>query len=381
MDSLLQAQHEAYQRMGRIYENLKKAGPEKITLGRVQSTISHLDKRWAEIELHHASLRDNYWSELKKHEYIVKDFMSVAEETYLTQRGKLVDHEHALQPQPESTKRSLEGQLAPSRRTTLPKIKLPEFSGKYDDWPAFRDLFVSTIDSDEQLPAIEKLHYLRSCVQGEAAAMIQNLPATAVSYKRAWQELSDFYENTRLLVRSYLSKFLSLKKMKGECAADLKHVYHGVINTYDSLANLGRPVSESEDLFVHLIVELLSPRTRDMWDDHVSDSTEPPSFDKLKVFLQRRLQTLDGRLIVKDAKAEAASGKPSSSKKEARSHVTQKKEPGKKSAKSGRCTFCKGEHFLMFCDSFKAKAARERKEHVNENSLCLNCLGKHKTSE
>lgn len=68
----------------------------------------------------------------------------------------------------------------------------------------------SPIDSDDLLPTIEKLHYLRFCVQGQAATMIQNLPATEASYARAWKKLSDFYSNTQLLVRAYLNKFLAL---------------------------------------------------------------------------------------------------------------------------------------------------------------------------
>lgn len=104
------------------------------------------------------------------------------------------------------------------------------------------------------------LYYLRSCVQGEAATIIRNLPAIEASYKRAWKELSGYYENTRISVSSHLTRFLSLQKMKTENATELKKIFHGIIGTYDSLKNLGRPVSESEDLFVHLVVELLGPR-------------------------------------------------------------------------------------------------------------------------
>lgn len=145
MDNLILEQHEVHNRMARTYDNLKKGGLDKITLGRVQSTIQLLDKKWSQIEQQHAKLRAEFWSELRKNDYYTKDFMSAAEETYLSQRGKLVDMERSLTTKSDAGRRSVEGptQLSPQRRTALPKIKLPEFSGKYEDWPAFRDLFKS----------------------------------------------------------------------------------------------------------------------------------------------------------------------------------------------------------------------------------------------
>ncbi|XP_020298473.1 uncharacterized protein LOC109862750 [Pseudomyrmex gracilis] len=190
--------------------------------------------------------------------------MSIAEETYLAQRGKLMDYERSLSAKPDEARKAVEDQAGSSRRTVLPKIKLSEFSGKYEDYPAFRDHFVSTIDSNKQLPTVEKLHYLRSCVQREAASLIQNLPAIKASYKKAWRELTDFYQNTRLLTRSYLSKFLSLQKMKNDSAVDLKQNFYTTVNIHDALENLERPVSSSKDLFVHIIFDLLGPRTRDL---------------------------------------------------------------------------------------------------------------------
>ncbi|XP_029673481.1 uncharacterized protein LOC115241711 [Formica exsecta] len=35
----------------------------------------------------------------------------------------------------------------------------------------------------------------------------------------------------------------------------------------------------------------------------------------------------------------------------------------------------------MFCDGYKAKTAAEKRQHVEANNFCFNCLGKHKLSE
>lgn len=85
-------------------------------------------------------------------------------------------------------------------RTMLPRIQLPTFSGKYEDWPSFRDLFKSIISKDASIFAVEKLHYLKTCLKGEAELLIRNLPTTDENFDRAWKILSDYYENKRLLV-------------------------------------------------------------------------------------------------------------------------------------------------------------------------------------
>ncbi|KOX75128.1 hypothetical protein WN51_14550 [Melipona quadrifasciata] len=46
----------------------------------------------------------------------------------------------------------------------LPKIELPRFDGKMEEWLSFKDRFISMIDNKVTLSDIEKLHYLRSAL-------------------------------------------------------------------------------------------------------------------------------------------------------------------------------------------------------------------------
>lgn len=58
-------------------------------------------------------------------------------------------------------------------------------------------------------------------------------------------------------MRSYISQFTSLQKLKGESIVELRKLYHGVKNTVGSLESIGRPITKDEDLFVHLVIEFL----------------------------------------------------------------------------------------------------------------------------
>ncbi|XP_070163515.1 uncharacterized protein [Polyergus mexicanus] len=67
----------------------------------------------------------------------------------------------------------------------LPNIELPKFDGNYERWIPFRDLFESLIASNAVLSPVQKLHYLRSTLSGEAAKVIMALEVTNDNYETA----------------------------------------------------------------------------------------------------------------------------------------------------------------------------------------------------
>jgi len=149
-----------------------------------------------------------------------------------------------------------------SARSSLPRIQLPEFAGEFEQWPEFRDLFLSIINRDSTISGVEKLHYLKTSLKGSAAILMRNLPITVENFTRAWAMLSGHFENKRLLTQSYLSRLSALPKMKGETVSDLSKIYHGMLSTVAALEGIKRPITDCSDLFVHLIVDRMSTRTR-----------------------------------------------------------------------------------------------------------------------
>lgn len=107
-----------------------------------------------------------------------------------------------------------------------------------------------------------------------------------------------YYKNKRLLVRGYISQFMSLQKLKSELVVELRKLYHSVKSTVGSLESIGRSITKSEDLFVYLVVDFLDFRSRREWENFISDSNDP-SYDKLQLFLDRRLHTLESLQPVK----------------------------------------------------------------------------------
>lgn len=236
MESLIRGQVELQGRIARMVENLKKMGTANITVEAIDTRLQRLDSCWEKFDRQHDELRTRHWEATQRLDYIKCDFVGQVEETYMHQRTQLMTLRTSLEP------RQIAGEIAipsepahPRQRTTLPRIQLPHFSGKYEDWPPFRDLFQSVVGRDDSISQVEKLHYLKVSLKGEAEALIRNLATVAENYQRAWNTLTAHYENKRLLVRAYFSAFAALTKMKSESANELKRILQCVTSTASSL--------------------------------------------------------------------------------------------------------------------------------------------------
>ncbi|XP_070159809.1 uncharacterized protein [Polyergus mexicanus] len=198
----VRSQSDLYGRISRAYENLPKSGTANITIGLAEARLQALEANWAKFEFQHDKLLE-YWEALSESTYVKTDMPTLAKEAYLTQKGVFLDTLRRLRAAERTETPAFGPALSHPARTTLPRIQLPQFSELYEDWPSFRDLFHSLIGKDESAADVEKLHYLKACLKGEAELMIRSLPTTGENFNRAWKVLTDYYENKRLLVRSY----------------------------------------------------------------------------------------------------------------------------------------------------------------------------------
>jgi len=225
-------------------------------------------------------------------------------------------------------------------KTSLPRIKLQQFSGSYEKWPSFRDLFLSVIGDNSTVSDIERFHYLRSCLKGAAEKLIRPLTVTGENYNRAWSILCKHYENKKELIRSNFASFTAVPKMKVESAEELSRIHNAVTTAVNAQESIGRPINtHGMDLFNHLVVELFDSRTRMEWESSTCDSTDPPDHDTLVSFIAKRILTLNA------AKPKSPSkGHASDPARSAKSHYA------KHGSDSLKCALCQGKHTLMQCD-------------------------------
>lgn len=108
----------------------------------------------------------------------------------------------------------------------LPSIKLPSFSGQYNDWIDFRDCFKSLIHENNELTKVQKFYYLRSSLEKEALNLIQSIQVSDANYIDAWELLiCERYEQKAILVYNHIRALFEYPKLEYENHYKLRNFY------------------------------------------------------------------------------------------------------------------------------------------------------------
>ncbi|XP_062713273.1 uncharacterized protein LOC134290219 [Aedes albopictus] len=174
----------------------------------------------------------------------------------------------------------------------LPQIKLQSFNGDIDEWLGFRDLFTSLIHWKPDLPEVEKIHYLKGCLQGEPRSLIDPLKITKANYQVAWDMLLKRYNNSKQLKKRQIQSLLSLPTLSKESVGELHTLLESFERIVQTLDLVIQPAEYKDLLLVNILTSRLDPVTRRGWEEF-SSSKENDSLDELREFLNRRVHVLE----------------------------------------------------------------------------------------
>ncbi|RLU14836.1 hypothetical protein DMN91_012723 [Ooceraea biroi] len=372
--STINKQNDLFGRIARVFINTKKLGTDKLNRFNLDARIKTLNADWERFQSNHDKLIGSLMDEIRKLEYFTDDLYAKCEEAYFNSVSSIMQLREAMLEQDQTAADSANAtpRTGPSR--SLPKIQLPKFTGNYHEWPTFRDLFSSMVVSNPDISRVEKLHYLKSQVSGEAARFLANLTITADNFSRAWDSLTSRYENKRLLVSANLDRLFELKLLTQAFGSDLKHLLATVKESLGALQALGVPVDQWDIFIVYFVTRKLDPKFLEAWEIHLGESTDLVTFDKLETFLESRIHALE---VVgsrnNSSKTTSASKSISKSKSSARSHAAVVSHSG--------CSCCTAAHYIASCPDFAAKSLDERHDFVSRKNLCYNCLGAHRLTD
>lgn len=77
------------------------------------------------------------------------------------------------------------------------------------------------IGTNVALSNVEKMHYLKTSLTGDAAKLIINIPVSEDTFSIAWEALVQHYENKRVLISSQLDKLFTIKRIKNKSSQEL----------------------------------------------------------------------------------------------------------------------------------------------------------------
>ncbi|XP_063363671.1 uncharacterized protein LOC134652418 [Cydia amplana] len=359
VDQLMTVLQDTASLLQKTQVNLKKCSKARLTRGYVEARLSCIQEYWATFKRTHQELIKVMPREQRAvTQYFINEEYFIYEDLYLNIEGDLKDLLNSNTKQINPNISNSDNQVG-----KLPRIQLPSFSGGYEQWPTFKDLFLSIVHNNASLSNVQKLHYLKTSVSGEAEAILKHVQITESNYTQAWDILQKRYGNKKLIVNSILKRLFLQKKLNTQSATQLKSLLDTTTECLNSLQNLNMATDSWDPLIIFLVVQKLDPESHKDWEEyaHKDDSEELPKWTDFVKFLEAKFRTLE--LIT----ASSSTPRERNVVKERTFHATE-------SQAEKSCVMCKGNHTLAHCKEFTKMQPNERCEYTKNNRLCYNCL-------
>ncbi|XP_052751852.1 uncharacterized protein LOC113522552 [Galleria mellonella] len=369
MEGLLNCQKDIFNRISKAQINFKKSPKERITESYVETKLDNVEQLWLEfITTHQQIIKEYKWEDIQRSFYIKEDVYEKTEEMFVDYKSLLKKYLKSFNQNKVTSDDKGSGSSktnnGSSSAVKLPKITIPAFSGRYIEWATFRDMFVSLIHSNESLDDVQKLHYLKGHLTGEAEQLIRQVPVTSANYKQCWEQLENRYNNKRYLANCILKRLFSQRSSNNESASALKDLLDTTTDCMHALKNLGVDVNSWDIIIIHIVNYKLDQETRKQWELKISAeiSNDLPTYNQFSEFLQSRFRALE---CIEPRQKSSIPNSGSFPKTKTCMHVTT----------NVVCEFCSEPHKLCFCTKFAKLDYSNRYEFVAKNRLCFNCLG------
>lgn len=376
LEGLLRNQNDLSGRMERFLINTLNVGQENLTLSFLQRRKELLDSYWREFsEQHRAIIRQAD----DTCDYLNTDVFDRIEGCYLDHLVVLCDRIQKLEPCDKDTETKIATRSSTNATTTwepkLPKITLPTFAGDVLKWESFRDQFRALVHDSERLSDAQRLRYLKTCLTGEAATMLDLTPVTDANNKGAWDALCRRFGNRRVLSATHMRRLIETAPISKASPGEIKRLLHESRQTQKAFGALEKPVREWDEWFLFLLSEKLDEETSMAWETSLTDPTKTPTFEELEKFLEARVHALGIARSRESAQvSKVTKGKTAIANKNVLT-VKAADTKGSVKVKSGkRCPLCSGNHALSACKNFKELSPTERRDLTLKRGFCLNCL-------
>ncbi|XP_070546928.1 uncharacterized protein [Ptychodera flava] len=179
---------------------------------------------------------------------------------------------------------------APHKTVSLPKLQLPTFSGDVHQWMTFYDSFKSMVDNDTALEPIQKFHYLRGQLKGEAANVVAGLSISDSNYQRAINALKKRYGQRHKIIHAHIDSLLTMPKPNYD-RTSLRKFYDDIENHIRELENLDITVDKYAVMLERAIWIKLPKKIIAVFNEHYGDKSW--EIDELRDALWRHILYVD----------------------------------------------------------------------------------------
>ncbi|XP_063368239.1 uncharacterized protein LOC134656613 [Cydia amplana] len=350
--------------------NFKKTPKARLTRGYIKTRKESIENYFSQfVANNRALIKISTPSDKAKYEYFKDDVYSACEEMFIDLKAEMTDMLEGSTPCTSSTNPT---PSTSSDDVKLPKIDIAKFTGNYQDWTSFYDMFTSLIHNKQNLSSVQKMHYLKSYLSGEPAQLLDHLAVTETNYELAWLTLQNRYNNKRVIVNSILSKLMNQKKIHAGTAKAIREILDTTMECLNKLQVQNINTSSWDTLIIHIIVEKLDNETHKEWEEEASNLnlTELPTMVMFKKFLEKRFRVLE---MMQPSQTTNMNMKSTYRNIQREPNFTVESKSFHVSP-AIKCGFCKQNHYLNQCKEFQELTLEKKTEFIQNHQVCFNCL-------
>lgn len=338
------------------------------TTSSLEVELDDLERRWRQlVQIYESEMTSDDPAYTKEMRQSTHSKFSVSCKTYKGCKAQILD---LLQiERQKATKVPIGSETAgASPLDTSFSLKLPPcdteiFSGGYEKWPSFRDMFSAIYDKHPKLSAAQKLFHLRAKTRGEAGQIVKQFALSDDNYRLAWNALVQRYENRRILINNQLRKIFALENVVSEKSKSLRNLQYTMNNSISILRTYNISVLAWDPILVYWVSSKLPEETLTAWENSIDDHKEMPSWNRLNEFISKRLDLLESISDIRRPGSNSNAGVQRSQNHHVSSDGTYR-----------QCRICGEEHRLRKCPQFQAMTVSERRKYAEQNQVCFNCL-------
>ena len=259
-------------------------------------------------------------------------------------------------------------------RSSLPKLKLTDFSGDPLEWPEWSQLFQATVHAANMDDSV-KMNHLKTMVTGKAKEAIAGLGYTAEMYNVAWNVLVRNFGKPQMVVNAQLKRIYSFPPMKpydGAALIKFARIVSSCVNVLTQFNYVGDLNSEG---VLGSATRKLTLDMKTKWLTHVKQmNLYQPGLAVFSEWLNDIADVQDELLFYSNPNADRA--KTSYKEKaEGSTFATSATNTANDNLKTQReCALKDGKHPIWKCEKFKKMNVEEREQKAKELKLCFKCL-------
>ncbi|XP_073834568.1 sulfotransferase 4 isoform X1 [Musca autumnalis] len=345
----------------------------------LQVKLDDLEHRWVLVQESFKNIMLSLISEnVKDIKESIKTNFNVTSEAYYTAKSQILDilkiSETNMQKNTTQNKNSDQVSLNIYKSSlessdiylNVPPCDTEIFSGSYEEWPSFRDMFTAVYSDHPQLSQAQKLYYLRSKTSGEAGAIVNRYSLCDDNFQLAWNSLKSRYENKRVLVDKQLNILFNIPVATKENSESIYNIHTAVKDCLSTLHTLNIDIASWDPILIHLVSTKLPEQTLSLFEQSLKSHRDLPTWSQLDEFLSNRFEVVERIASIRNTKENQAVIPSQNYSKTPKNYSTEKF--------ALECSYCHANHQVRACAEFRKLTAQQRLDVVTKSNICGNCL-------